>query len=56
MEKVFLDNIEFSFFFSVNCECLSKLLVKIRNVNGNVKVKELLLDDVWEILRNLEDV
>ena len=55
LEKALLDNTEFSSLLSANCECLSKLLAKIRNVNGNAKAKELLLDDVREISRNLED-
>lgn len=55
LEKALLDNTEFGSLLSTKCEWLSNLLPQINKVNCDAQAKELLLNNLREISRNLED-
>ena len=55
LEKALLDNTEFGSLLSAKCEWLSNLLPQTNKVSGDAQAREVLLKNLREISRSLED-
>ena len=55
LEKALLDNTQFGSLLSAKCEWLSNLLPQSNKVSGDAQAKEVLLSNLREISRSLED-